>query len=226
MHIALKVGADPSVAYEQSRSQTRGRSRRITMKNARPLPKVRDDFACFASPSPTLLRFIDEITSGPLGPVLDAGCGYGRNSVALAIRGMDVIGADRDVDRLQILQHRGSQYIAAQKRAGMQSGRVQTICADLTPDRWPIIDSCLSAIVCVHFPRLAHFDQFRRSLVSGGYLYVETFGGHGGNYLDLPLPGQYRESLSSHFLLLYYVEKPTGPLNKKAVTVRLFARKF
>ena len=67
---------------------------------------------------------------------------------------------------------------------------------------------------------------FHSSLVSGGHLYIETFGGHGGNYLDLPKAGQLRDLLSRHFHLAVYREKPVGPPEAGAVSVKLLGRKL
>jgi hypothetical protein len=54
--------------------------------------------AQFSSPSRTLLRFAKSFSRE--FPVLDAGCGFGRNAVALAKQALTVVCADRDEQRL------------------------------------------------------------------------------------------------------------------------------
>ena len=51
-------------------------------------------------PSKVLIDVVDELTALSQYPVLDAGCGFGRNTVALASRGLSVVCVDRDLDRL------------------------------------------------------------------------------------------------------------------------------
>jgi 2-polyprenyl-3-methyl-5-hydroxy-6-metoxy-1,4-benzoquinol methylase len=51
-------------------------------------------------PSKALMGVADEISSISQLPVLDAGCGFGRNAVALASRGLSVVCVDRNRDCL------------------------------------------------------------------------------------------------------------------------------
>jgi hypothetical protein len=78
----------------------------------------------------------------------------------------------------------------------------------------------------VHFLDFALFENFRLSLVDGGYLYIETFGGQGGNYLDLPKAGYLKARLQDDFHFQFYREKKVGPAGCDAVTVKLAARKL
>jgi hypothetical protein len=75
------------------------------------------------------------------------------------------------------------------------------------------------------FSNVGLFGVFRSSLVAGGYLYIETFGGHGKNYLDLPKAGQLQGLLSKDFHLPFYRERKVGPADYDAVAVKLFAQK-
>ena len=68
--------------------------------------------------------------------------------------------------------------------------------------------------------------RFAASLVPSGHVYIETFGGHGGNYLDLPKAGQLRDWLSRHFRLVFYRERQAGPTDSGAVSVKLLAKKL
>lgn len=175
--------------------------------------------------SKTLIKCIGEITSNTKLPVLDAGCGYGRNAVAFAARGLSVVCVDGERPRLNALVRLGPKHIADQKRPGRAVGRLYPLLADLAPDRWPFRDDCFGGIVCVHFLNLELFAAFNSSLVAGGFLYIETFGGQGGNYLDLPKAGRLRELLRHEFDVPLYRERKVGPASHDAVVVTAFARK-
>lgn len=158
-------------------------------------------------------------------PVLDAGCGNGRNAIALAARGMPVVCADLDWKRLEVLARFGPAHTASLSTPRCDAGQLYTVCARLAPSHWPFGETCFAGIVCVHFLDVGLFDAFRSSLVEGGYLYIETFGGHGGNYLALPKAGLLRNLLSLDFEVLFYRERKVGPAGYDAVAVKLFARK-
>lgn len=160
-------------------------------------------------PSKTLIDVADELTSLSQYPVLDAGCGFGRNAVALASLGLSVVCIDRNLDRLKSFS---------------RSARLHLVHADLKHSQWPFSQNCFAAIICVHFLDTYLFDAFRYSLIPSGHLYIETFGGHGGNYLDLPKAGQLRDLLSRHFNLAFYRERQVGPADSGAVSVKLFGK--
>ena len=55
------------------------------------------------------LAAIEELI-GPLrGPVLDIGCGFGRHSVALADRGLEVVGIDPSATMIAAAQRRAAE---------------------------------------------------------------------------------------------------------------------
>jgi hypothetical protein len=89
---------------------------------------------------------------------------------------------------------------------------------------WPFSGDQFSSIICAHFLNEL-IASFWSSLVAGGHLYIETFGGQGRNYLDLPQAGQLRDQLSPQFDLPFYQERKVGPAGNGAVAVRLLARK-
>jgi hypothetical protein len=79
-----------------------------------------------------------------------------------------------------------------------------------------------SLVVVVHF--VPHsLRAFAETVAPGGHLYVETFGGHGENWRELPTSGTFREALGSDFSVSFYKEKQLGKLAQDAVSVRLFA---
>jgi len=92
------------------------------------------------------------------------------------------------------------------------------VLAELNRSRWPFSRSCFGAIICIHFLDTDLFDAFRYSLVPTGRLYIETFGGHGDNYLDLPKAGQLRDLLSQTFQLSFYRERSVGRSDSGAVS--------
>jgi hypothetical protein len=68
---------------------------------------------------------------------------------------------------------------------------------------------------------LADFDDL---LMDGGYLFVETFGGHGENYLELPKADEVRQALKG-YRLLFYNERSVGPTFQNAVVVKTLVQK-
>jgi len=176
------------------------------------------------SPSKTLLRFADRIAKLSTGPVLDAPCGYGRNALALASLGCNIVGVDNDLGRLSALEQSKGPYISNDLLMG-ERGQITTICAELMPDRWLFAPSAFSAIVCVHFEIIDILPSLILSLQKGGYIYVETFGGHGQNFRALPHIGELRNLLGRDTELQYYKERPVGPAQLKNACVTLLAQK-
>jgi SAM-dependent methyltransferase len=175
-------------------------------------------------PSTTLIKVAHEFAALNSRPVLDAGCGYGRNAFALSLRGLDVVCADGDVARLSTLTSLAPLFFATRNLPEQKVGTLHPVCVNLDSSAWPFRKNTFSAVVCVHFPPLDLLDVFRFSLVSGGLLYIETFGGQGQNYLDLPSKGHLHGLLSKSYDLLFYKERAVGPPNFGAVSVKLLAR--
>jgi predicted RNA methylase len=73
-----------------------------------------------------LMKFVDAL-AGKF--VLDAPCGFGRNTIALTQNRCTVVAADRDIARLGATRTTASQ-------AGIASSSIETICCDLSEQSW------------------------------------------------------------------------------------------
>jgi SAM-dependent methyltransferase len=168
-------------------------------------------------PSKTLVRFLDRVTSSYGAPILDAPCGFGRNALSLAAKGFDVIAVDKDLARLSSLQ----KSISEKKDS---AGKLLPLCADLTNGRLPFSSRSFSAILCIHYPIQKIIADLDDQLVDGGHLFIETFGGHGQNYLELPKANEIRQALKG-YNLLFYNERSVGPVSQNSVVVKALAQK-
>jgi SAM-dependent methyltransferase len=181
------------------------------------MPKHKPDLSTRlqAAPSRTLLRVAQNFSRK--FPILDAGCGFGRNSVALAELGFTVICADHDLYRLNALVK-----LAPTDKL---EGALFPVRIELGPATWPFASACFSAIVLVHYLDTLLFPFIHRSLAAGGFLYLETVGGQGGNYLELPQVGELYSTFSPFFSLETYEERPVGPAGTNKCAVKLLAKK-
>lgn len=174
-------------------------------------------------PSATLMKFCDRITSSYGAPILDAPTGFGRNALAFAALGYDVVAVDNDVERLKSVE-RSAGDICLSARRSNACGRVVSVCADLTCGRLPFAGSSFSAVLCIHYAVQRIVSDLDAALQSGGHIYIETFGGQGQNYLELPKAGEIRDALRG-FELLFYYERPVGPSSCHAVAVTALGQK-
>ena len=151
-------------------------------------------------------------------PVLDAPCGFGRNSLLLVRQGYEVVGADIDCERIDFLRRRAESDPLVKKHLNL-------VGCDLNAQSLPFQREIFGTLIIVHFvPQ--HWENYLDLLRAGGCLVFETMGGQGGNYLQLPLKGQMGEVLEPSFAILSYREQPVGPPEANAAAVRLVARKL
>src|SRR5487761_1091492 len=114
------------------KSQPRTTSKQLSEKASEPCALVRKYGATI-------------VEAANSAPILDVGCGAGRNGIYLAQLGGTVICLDRNSDLLRRLPR---------KR------RVIPLHMDLATERWPFAQGQLGGIVCVHFLMPALFRQF------------------------------------------------------------------
>src|SRR5262245_8637037 len=127
-----------------------------------------------ASPSKALLQYEELVHFSRFTPVLDLGCGNGRNAIYLASKGCAVEAVDASSEALGILEARAAQ-------AGVQE-RI-TVRSLFLGDQWPIADATfalvLDSYVFCHYlddtSRAAFRREFRRVLKRGGRAYSAAF---------------------------------------------------
>jgi SAM-dependent methyltransferase len=169
--------------------------------------------------SPLVRRFASRIADAANGaPILDVGCGSGRNAMMLAEFGCTVICADIDLTRLRTM-------LSSRVSNSCPSSRLRLHSIDFINDRWPFGAGTLGGILNVHLLLPTLFPRFAQSLTPGGYLLIESIPGHGGNYLSLPAPGSVMSALASAFDFELYKERNAGPIGSDAVTVKVIARR-
>ena len=138
-------------------------------------PTEKDPHWRVTPPSSTLLRFVHQFAPNR-HPVLDAGCGFGRNALALALRGLHVVAADRDPMRLSAFVNLTPSYFA-RFAPNSTVGEINALCTNLAPSTWPFRRNAFSGITCIHFPDHHLLNAFRFSLRRNGLLYMEPLVG-------------------------------------------------
>ncbi|TYO61858.1 class I SAM-dependent methyltransferase [Bradyrhizobium hipponense] len=174
-------------------------------------------------PSVTLMKFRERITSSYGAPILDAPAGFGRNALAFAALGCDIIAVDKDVGRLKCVE-KSADDIFQSTEPSNACGRIISVCADLTCNRFPFGKSSFSAILCIHYPAQRIIAELTSAVQTGGHIYIETFGGQGQNYLELPKVGEIRGALRG-YELHFYKERPVGPPSHNSVVVTALGQK-
>jgi SAM-dependent methyltransferase len=153
-------------------------------------------------------------------PILDVACGSGRNAFFLSSLGATVVCMDKELTRLrEYLAHNGSKCFIE------GAERLVTHQIDLVKAPWPFDYGSAGGIINVHFTLPALFPFFANSLIPSGYLLLETVPGCGDNFMELPKKGELKTALEANVEFEMYEEKPVGPAERNAVTVKLVARR-
>jgi len=113
-----------------------------------------------------------------LGRVLDAGCGIGQWSIALAQFNEEVVGVDQAEERIQLAKKLALQH--QQINCTFQTSKLETL---------PFKDSSFDAVICYGVLMFTNIPQvlqeFSRVLKTGGHLYVNVNSLGWGAYLLL-----------------------------------------
>jgi SAM-dependent methyltransferase len=173
-----------------------------------------------STPSKLLTNFAEVIATNSNGPIVDVACGYGRNAIYLSKFGVRVLCVDNSKESLQYIMSLESQLQDVNNQH-----LITTLELDLISDPWPFKKESLGSIINVHFFTPHILEGFIYSIKQGGFLLIETIGGHGDNYLDLPPYGYIKGELQNSFDIQYVKEKKVGPPQSNASTIKLFARK-
>jgi SAM-dependent methyltransferase len=164
-----------------------------------------------SEPCALVRRFGARILEAANGaPILDVGCGAGRNAAYLAQLGGVIICLDRNSELLGQLP---------------RVKRIVPLHLDVAKERWPFAQGQLGGILSVHCLIPALFRQFQNSLSPGGCLLIETVPAHGGNFVKLPNEGELRRAFAEAFQFEFFKEKKAGPVGCGKVTVRLLAKR-
>lgn len=148
--------------------------------------------------------------------VLDVGCGVGRHALLLARAGHHVTAVDMNFDRIEALDKSAATDVG--------SGSVCSVLADGRQDL-PFSDGVFDLVLVVHFVAPGIVARLAPLIAAGGYLLLESYGGHGENWRALPAAGQARSELVAQFEVLDLRERPVGPTKREAVSVRFLARR-
>jgi SAM-dependent methyltransferase len=119
------------------------------------------------APSPFLVAHLDSIArAARRGPVVDLACGAGRHALALAARGIPVVGVDRDLARLRELQG----------RAREDRRPIRLLQADLEASpSLPFGPARCGALLVFHYLHRPLCPALAASLRPSGLLLYETF---------------------------------------------------
>lgn len=110
-------------------------------------------------------RYVDELKQASmLGPVLDLACGSGRNGLYLARKGIPVVFADRDRDKLkQIGQIIEAEQLPAEIwQVDLETGE-------------PLAGKQFGAILVFRYLHRPLFKALKASIVRSGFVIYETF---------------------------------------------------
>lgn len=145
-------------------------------------------------------------------PIVDVGCGYGRNGLEVLKAGGKCVFCDIDTKCLQSIKdsnvffdYRGN-YCLKQ--------------IDFEKEPWPFPPDSCGGIINVHYYNRKLIEGFISSIRVGGFLLIETIDNRGGNHFELPMVGYLRYQIMPHFKIIYYKE---GKPKEGKAKVKLFA---
>lgn len=138
---------------------------------------------------------------------LDLPCGAGRHARHLADLGYRVIGADIDESCLE----------TARRESMPQADAIEWRQLDARAEL-PFATGTFAVAAVVDYVDLDLLARLIRLLKPRGHLIFQTFSNRGGNWTDLPKPGQVKRTVVGA-KVLQYRERPAGPAEVDRVTV-------
>ena len=165
--------------------------------------------------SKKFIEFIPYLENVKKYDIMDIPCGYGRNMYLLAKKGFKLVGVDSDNAAISYIESMKLKYDYNKKN-------IKLINSDIL-NELVFLDSSLGGIINIHLYKLELITKFKKALIKGGYLYIETPNLQGENDIELPEKNVLKNRLENEFDLIYYKEKSNETNNK--VSVILFARK-
>jgi SAM-dependent methyltransferase len=140
-------------------------------------------------PSKALLQYEGLLDFSTSSPVLDVGCGNGRNALYFASKGCQVCAVDASAVALDVLK-------AASRRYGFED-RIDVKQIVLT-ERWPFqsgqfsltLDSYVFCHILDDAQRASYRDELRRVTRAGGLIYTSSFCVDDEYYAQMASPSQ------------------------------------
>ncbi|WP_077431861.1 class I SAM-dependent methyltransferase [Pseudomonas sp. C9] len=162
-------------------------------------------------PSSFLEGVLSALTLHEGSAVLDAGCGYGRNSALLSKYNLNVVAADfshKSFSNSWYLDHKNINPIVLDCRKPL-----------------PFKSNSFSAAIIIHFYNKYLIENLIDIIKPSGFLIYESIGGNGENWRELGVSGEVKKILEKTFIIKHYTERLVGP-DKKYATVKLVAQKM
>jgi SAM-dependent methyltransferase len=143
--------------------------------------------------------------------ILDAGCGYGRNSALLSKYHLNVVAADFSYESFSNLWH-------------LSHKNINSIVLDCRLPL-PFKSNSFSAAIIIHFYNKYLIENLIDVIKPSGFLIYESIGGNGENWRELGVSGEVKKILEKTFIIKHYKERLVGP-DRKYATVKLIAQKM
>jgi len=143
--------------------------------------------------------------------VLDAGCGYGRNSALLSKHNLNVVAADFSYESFSnswFLNYKNINPIIMDCRKPL-----------------PFKSCSFSAAIIIHFYSKYLIENLIDIIKPAGLLIYESIGGNGENWRELGVTEEVKKILEKKFIIKHYKERLVGP-DRKYATVKLIAQKM
>jgi cyclopropane fatty-acyl-phospholipid synthase-like methyltransferase len=180
-----------------------------------------DEHTYGAEPSKELVRFVDQCVRGGRG--LDLAAGLGRDTLALAERGIDMTAVD--------VAEEGLKHLAEEAQRRGLSERVHVVCADIVTYDYPqhALDVIVATTALDHIQRrdcLAILPKIAAALSPAGVLYAEVHTTEDpgsptgfGPQLDVPVsetagaiahyfePNELLRLIAQHLRIIHYEER-------------------